>query len=169
MELCQPRTALRCKRFVPSTISQNATYKHSGHCCIGKQSCHRRQNCFWRFRFRQNRIYFMTRNFDFFHQMDIFSFFTAGLLNYFSKLALNDQMNKKTFLTDRERGLKRSLLLQSGLSWNPRWPLTLYGDLTGNTHLTSELRWAFPDAYAYMHIVIYAFNYSQKVESFQRT
>ena len=143
---------------------------HSGYCCVGKKSRHRRQNCFWRFRFRQNRIYFMTQNFDFFFIRRIFSlFFTAGLLNYFSKSALNDQMNKKSFFDWPRKRLKRSLLLQSGLSWNPRWPLALYGDLTGNTHLKSELKWAFPDAYAYMHIVIYAFNYSQKVESFQRT
>ena len=107
--------------------------------------------------------------FFFFSSDGYFLFFYSRAFKLFQQVGAKWSNEQKTFLTDRERGLKRSLLSQSGLSWNPRWPLTLYGDLTGNTHLTSELRRAFPDAYAYMHIVIYAFNYSQKVESFQRT
>ena len=113
---------------------------------------------------------FYDSEFRFFFSSDgYFLFFYSRAFKLFQQVGAKWSNEQKTFLTDRERGLKRSLLSQSGLSWNPRWPLTLYGDLTGNTHLTSELRWAFPDAYAYMPLVIYAFNYSQKVESFQRT
>ena len=101
------------------------------------------------------------RFFFFFHQMDIFSFFTAGLLNYFSKSALNDQMNnKKNFFDWPRKRFEEIFVVAVGLKLKPKMTTDpvwrSYWEHSPNIRIKASVPWCIC-IYAYSDICIQLF------------